>query len=124
MKLQEAGAITASDMTIEAATAKLSFLLSLNLTFDELKNKFLNDLRGEMTPNNIHSIDIPIIKYQSSFIKSKSPEKILSLDQNNDNSKDNTKEKIKRSIPSSPKRTIFRLKSHAEMTDLNHPPIV
>eukprot|EP00948_MAST-09A_sp_MAST-9A-sp1_P000225 g225.t1 len=48
-KLRAAGAVSAFDMTTEAATAKLSFLLALGLKDEEIRYSFQQDLRGEVT---------------------------------------------------------------------------
>lgn len=47
--LQEVGVISGSDMTPEAALAKLHYLLSKSLPFDILKQQLTQDLRGEMS---------------------------------------------------------------------------
>jgi len=47
--LEDAGVISGSDMTPEAALAKLHFLLSQKLSLAECKNKLLQDLRGELS---------------------------------------------------------------------------
>lgn len=40
------GLISGSDMTCEAAVAKLGYLASRNLPFDEIKRLMVNNLRG------------------------------------------------------------------------------
>ena len=50
-QLKAAGAVSGSDMTTEAAVAKLYFLFSLGISKDEIKEKMEKDLRGEMTVN-------------------------------------------------------------------------
>ncbi len=47
--LKAAGAVSGSDMTTEAAVAKLYYLFSLGISKDEIKEKMEQDLRGEMT---------------------------------------------------------------------------
>ncbi len=47
--LKAAGAVSGSDMTTEAAVAKLYYLFSLGISKDEIKAKMEQDLRGEMT---------------------------------------------------------------------------
>ncbi|MGC6493010.1 MAG: asparaginase [Myxococcota bacterium] len=47
--LHSVGVIPGADMTPEAALTKLSWLLSLGLTTDEVRTQFGSDLRGEMT---------------------------------------------------------------------------
>jgi len=47
--LKAAGAVSGSDMTTEAAVAKLYYLFSLGISKDEIKAKMETDLRGEMT---------------------------------------------------------------------------
>ena len=47
--LKAAGAVSGSDMTTEAAVAKLYYLFSLGISGDEIKEKMEQNLRGEMT---------------------------------------------------------------------------
>ncbi len=47
--LAQAGVISGFDMTIEAALAKLHYLLSKDLSQQEIKQKLSENLRGEMT---------------------------------------------------------------------------
>ncbi len=47
--LEQAGVISGSDMTIEAALAKLHYLLSKNLTSSEIKSAMKKNLLGELT---------------------------------------------------------------------------
>lgn len=47
--LKAAGAVSGSDMTTEAAVAKLYYLFSLGIPKDEIKEKMEQDLRGELT---------------------------------------------------------------------------
>jgi L-asparaginase len=47
--LQKAGAISGSDMTVEAALAKLYFLLNQNLSADQVRQQLQQDLVGEIT---------------------------------------------------------------------------
>ena len=47
--LKGAGAVSGSDMTTEAAVAKLYYLFSLGISKDEIKEMMEMDLRGEMT---------------------------------------------------------------------------
>ncbi|ESL08244.1 asparaginase [Trypanosoma rangeli SC58] len=50
-QLLEAGAISASDMTIEASIMKLRYLIGLGLSTKDIKKYFSSvDLRGELTP--------------------------------------------------------------------------
>ena len=49
--LKSAGAVSGSDMTTEAAVAKLYYLFSLGISKDEIKEKMEMDLRGEMSIN-------------------------------------------------------------------------
>ena len=50
--LANAGVIPARDMTIEAVFAKLLYLFSSNLSSTDIKNKFSEDLVGELTPTS------------------------------------------------------------------------
>ncbi len=47
--LAQAGVVSGHDMTIEAALAKLHYLLSQDLSQQEIKQKLSENLRGEMT---------------------------------------------------------------------------
>ena len=47
--LSKAGVISGFDMTMEAALAKLSFLLNQKLSVPKIKKKMQTDLRGELT---------------------------------------------------------------------------
>ena len=47
--LKAAGAVSGSDMTTEAAVAKLYYLFSLGISKDKIKEKMEQDLRGEMS---------------------------------------------------------------------------
>jgi L-asparaginase len=47
--LQEVGVLSGSDMTPEAALAKLHYLLSKDLTFDEVSKMLTQNLRGELS---------------------------------------------------------------------------
>ena len=51
--LKEAGAVSASDMTVEAVTTKLAYLLGRqDLSIDEVRDLIGVNLRGEMTPES------------------------------------------------------------------------
>jgi hypothetical protein len=43
------GLIPGSDMTCEAAVAKLCYLASLDLSYEEIKKEMASNLRGELT---------------------------------------------------------------------------
>ena len=47
--LQAVGVLSGSDMTPEAALAKLHYLLSKDLSFEEISNKLTQNLRGELS---------------------------------------------------------------------------
>ncbi|AWL11730.1 Asparaginase [Saliniradius amylolyticus] len=47
--LAQVGVVSGSDMTLEAALAKLHYLLSQDLSVDEIKNALKQNLRGEVT---------------------------------------------------------------------------
>ena len=51
MALKEAGVVSASDMTLEATTTKLAYLLGRgDLSLEEIRDLMQVDLRGELTP--------------------------------------------------------------------------
>ena len=47
--LQEVGVLSGSDMTPEAALAKLHYLLSKGLPFEEISHLLTQNLRGELS---------------------------------------------------------------------------
>jgi L-asparaginase len=47
--LAKAGVISGNDMTVEAALAKLHYLLSIDLTSEEVKSAMQQNLVGELT---------------------------------------------------------------------------
>ena len=47
--LQDAGALSGQDMTVEAAVTKLAYLTSRGYTSDEIRRMMEEDLRGELT---------------------------------------------------------------------------
>jgi L-asparaginase len=49
--LQEAGVLSAHDMTLEACLTKIHHLLSQDLPFDTVRELFSQNLKGEMTTN-------------------------------------------------------------------------
>lgn len=49
-RLQEIGVISGGDMTPEAALTKLHYLFSKNYSIAEIKQKLVENLRGELTP--------------------------------------------------------------------------
>ena len=49
--LAQAGVISGFDMTVEATLTKLHYLLSQNLSVDEIRNLMQENLRGELTPD-------------------------------------------------------------------------
>ena len=49
MHLQKLGLINGADITFEAATTKLMYLLSTNITPKNLKNEFEKSIKGELT---------------------------------------------------------------------------
>lgn len=49
--LGPAGVISGFDMTVEATLTKLHYLLSQNLSVDEIRNLMQENLRGELTPD-------------------------------------------------------------------------
>ena len=65
-KLLGAGVVSASDMTIEATTTKLAYLLGRqDLSISEVRDLMTVDLRGEMTPES----DIPPPQLASTYQK-------------------------------------------------------
>ncbi len=49
--LKKSGAVSGYDMTIEAASAKLAYLLGQkNMSIEKVKELMQTDLRGEVTP--------------------------------------------------------------------------
>lgn len=49
--LKHAGVVSGTDMTPEAALAKLHYLLSKGLSFNEVREALTQNLRGELTPS-------------------------------------------------------------------------
>lgn len=49
--LAHAGVVSGSDLTVEATLTKLHFLLSQNLSSDEVRQQMQVNLRGELTPD-------------------------------------------------------------------------
>ncbi len=47
--LKQAGVLSAYDMTLEACLTKIHHLLSQNLPFAEVRKRFSENLKGEMT---------------------------------------------------------------------------
>ena len=43
------GLLPGSDMTCEAAVSKLSYLATLNLSYEDIKKQLAKNLRGELT---------------------------------------------------------------------------
>lgn len=54
--LHDAGVLSGMDMTPEAALAKLHYLLSQNLSVEEMRHKISENLRGELTPGTKKSV--------------------------------------------------------------------
>eukprot|EP00979_Chaetoceros_neogracilis_P000791 scaffold169_cov279-Chaetoceros_neogracile.AAC.13 len=68
--LKNAGVVSASDMTLEATTTKLAYLLGRDdLTIDELRSLIGVDLRGEMTPEDQLSPPPLASTYQKAIAK-------------------------------------------------------
>lgn len=53
-KLMKAGVITSYDMTLEAAVGKLYFLMGQGLRTEQVKQYYVIDLRGELTPEQVY----------------------------------------------------------------------
>jgi len=71
-KLLNAGVVSASDMTLEATTTKLAYLLGRrDLSIDEVRDLMTVDLRGEITPER----DMPL-RLWLQLIKRQSPSRI------------------------------------------------
>ena len=49
--LAHAGVISGYDMTVEATLTKLHYLLSQNLDVQAMRNAMMQNLRGELTPD-------------------------------------------------------------------------
>lgn len=49
--LKDAGVLSACDMTLEACLTKIHHLLSQSISYDEVRKRFVQNLRGEMTIN-------------------------------------------------------------------------
>eukprot|EP01121_Diplochlamys_sp_Union-15-3_P010648 TRINITY_DN3006_c0_g1_i5.p1 TRINITY_DN3006_c0_g1~~TRINITY_DN3006_c0_g1_i5.p1 ORF type:complete len:494 (+),score=59.87 TRINITY_DN3006_c0_g1_i5:53-1534(+) len=66
LALKKAGVVTGSDMTTEAALAKLCYLLAQNLSTEDVKKLITEDLRGEL------SLKVPIPSGVARFSKQNS----------------------------------------------------
>ena len=53
-KLMKAGVISSYDMTLEAAVGKLYFLMGQGLRTEQVKQYYVIDLRGELTPEQVY----------------------------------------------------------------------
>jgi L-asparaginase/Glu-tRNA(Gln) amidotransferase subunit D len=68
--LMKAGVISAGDMTLEATTAKLAYLLGRqDLTIDQVRDLMGVDLRGELTPKEQMSPPPLATAYQKAIAK-------------------------------------------------------
>ena len=56
--LQKLGVVFAIDMTLESVLSKMIYLLSLEISIEEKKKLFVEDLRGELTPYEINQLHL------------------------------------------------------------------
>eukprot|EP00957_Ditylum_brightwellii_P070175 5331073-Ditylum_brightwellii.AAC.1 len=70
LALKEAGVVSAGDMTLEATTAKLAYLLGRqDLAIDEVRDLMGVDLRGELTPEGLMPPPPLASTYQKAIFK-------------------------------------------------------
>lgn len=58
--LEEAGAISGYDLTVEAAVTKLYFLLSQQYSMEQIRKLMVTDLRGELTNTEPEALELPL----------------------------------------------------------------